>query len=131
MAKALNVGVEEIFPNDGNLAKRTRRTSEGRVMTNLADIIIVNSEESLGAELHTKKTPEVTTQTIKGGNKVIGYMIGTTGQRLKIFPVRLFNGTDFVGVQCSDNTGKFIFDELKKGEYTLSAEGRSLSFKIG
>jgi|GEM_PF-6369430 len=99
-------------------------------MTNLADIIVVNSEESLGAELQTKKTPEVTSQTIKGDNKVIGFMIGTTGQRLKIFPVRLFNGTEFVGVQCSDNTGKFIFADLKKGEYTLSAEGRSLTFKI-
>lgn len=131
LAKALDVAVEEIFPNDGNLAKRTRRTVEGRTFTNLADILLVNAEESLSTELHTKKTPEVTTYTIKGDNKVIGYLIGNSGQRLKIFPIRLFLGTDYLMVQCSDNTGKFVFEGLKKGEYSLSAEGKTLTFKIG
>ena len=130
LAKALGVAVEEIFPNDGNLSKRTRKVVEGRSITHLADIILVNSEESLTPELNTKKSPEVTVQHVKGDDKVLGYIIGNTGQRLKIFPIRLFLGNDFIGVTCTDNQGKFVFAELKKGEYTLSAEGKSLNFKI-
>ena len=134
LAKALGVAVEEIFPNDGNLSKRTRRVSEsgpaGRFMTHLADILLVNTEESLGTELHTKKTPEVTTSHVKNDTKVVGFVIGSAGQRLKIFPVRLFQGTEFIGVTCTDNTGKFLFTDLKKGEYTISAEGKSMNFKL-
>ena len=130
LAKALGVPVEEIFPNDGNLSKRTRKTAEGRFVSHLADIILVNSEEALAPELNNKKSPEVTTFHVKGDDKAIGYIIGNTGQRLKIFPVRLFVGNEFIGVTCTDNTGKFVFTDLKKGEYTLSAEGKTITFKV-
>ena len=131
LAKALGVPVEEIFPNDGNLSKRTRKSAEGRFVNHLADILLVNSQEALSEELHTKKAPENTAHQIKGDDKVIGFVIGNSGQRLKIFPIRLFQGNDFIGVTCTDNTGKFVFNDLKKGEYSLSAEGKTVSFKVG
>lgn len=130
LAKALGVTPEEIFPNDGNLSKRIRRNNDGKVYSNLMDILLVNTVEALGTELHTKKTPEIAAFHIKGDNKVVGYLIGAGGQRLKIFPIQLFLGAEYLSVACSDNTGKFIFDSLKKGEYTLSAEGRKVTFKI-
>jgi transcriptional regulator with XRE-family HTH domain len=108
LANALDVSVEEIFPNEQDLGnKRNRKSRKGR-----------------GAN-------EVDTVPMVNDSKVIGFVTGAAGERLKYYSLKMFKGDEFVDSSCTDCSGKFIFNNLKPGKYQLATnESRLMEIKV-
>jgi transcriptional regulator with XRE-family HTH domain len=129
LANALNVPVEEIFPNEQDLGNKRRRKKKSRGMAMPADIILVNSAHSLSTK--PTKEPEKESPPTIDDNKVIGFVTGGSGERLKYFSLKMFKGDDFVASSCTDATGKFVFTNLKPGKYHLATnEGRLMDIRL-
>jgi len=129
LANALGYPVEEIFPNEEDLgAKRKRKKAKGDESA-IADILIVNSSTNLSPRLQKKEGGKGRSDLVEG-DKVIGFIYNTSGEKLKFYPVRIFKGKEFVDVACTDATGKFVFSGLKAGKYTLTTEGKTIEFRV-
>lgn len=129
LANTLGFSVEEIFPNDGSLVKKGRGKSSASKSNSIGEILISNSQQSLSinpikTEL-SKDDPHLVKDT-----KVIGFIFSNDGIRLKFFPIRLFKEDEFQEGTYTDAIGKFSFDNLKNGEYTLTTDEKSIQIKI-
>lgn len=129
MANTLGFSVEEIFPNDGSLVKKGRRKSSSMKANSIGDILISNSQQSLSLSPVKNETMNETNHLIRD-NKLIGFIFSNDGIRLKYYPIRLFKGEEFLGGTYTDAIGKFSFDGLKGGEYTISTDEKSVNIKI-
>lgn len=130
LANALSVVVEEIFPNEQNLgSRRHRKNRKSRGLSDPVDVILVNAAQSLSVKPVKENEREVL--PLVNDNKVIGFITGGGGERLKYFSLKIFKGDEFVGSSCTDCTGKFVFTNLKPGKYHLATnEGSLLELKL-
>lgn len=129
LANTLGFSVEEIFPNDGSLVKKGRGKSAAMKANTIGDILISNSQQSLSLTPIKNDAKNDTTYLIRD-NKLIGFIFSIDGMRLKYFPIRLFKGEEFLSGTYTDAIGKFSFDGLKSGEYTISTDEKSMKIKI-
>lgn len=98
-------------------------------MGNPADIIVVNSAQALSTKL--AKDTEKDLMPMVDDSKVIGFVTGGSGERLKYFSLKMFKGDEFVGSCCTDATGKFVFANLKPGKYHLATnEGKLMDVRL-
>jgi len=130
LANALNVPVEDIFPNEQNLGnKRQRKNKRTKGGPNPVDVILINSSQALSVKAIKENEKEIV--PLVNDSKLIGFVTGLTGERLKYFSVKIFKGEEFVGSSCTDSTGKFVFTNLKPGKYQLATnEGSLLEIKV-
>jgi transcriptional regulator with XRE-family HTH domain len=129
LANALDIPVEEIFPNEQDLGSRRSRKKKAKSLGSPADIIVVNSSQALS----TKPAKDIEKESIQmvDDSKVIGFVTGGSGERLKYFSLKMFKGDEFVGSCCTDSTGKFVFTNLKPGKYQLSTnEGKLMDLRL-
>jgi transcriptional regulator with XRE-family HTH domain len=130
LANALDVSVEEIFPNEQDLGnKRNRKSRKGRGAISPVDIILINSAQALSTK--PLRENEVDTVPMVNDSKVIGFVTGAAGERLKYYSLKMFKGDEFVDSSCTDCSGKFIFNNLKPGKYQLATnESRLMEIKV-
>ena len=130
LANALSVPVEEIFPNEQNLGnKRQRKNRRSKGAPNPVDVILINSNQALSTRPIKENEKEMVPSI--SDSKLMGFVTGVTGERLKYFSLKIFKGDEFVGSSCTDSTGKFVFTNLKPGRYQLATnEGNLLEIKV-
>jgi transcriptional regulator with XRE-family HTH domain len=130
LANALNVVVEEIFPNEQSLgSKRNRKTRKAHGLNDAVDVILVNSTHALSVK--PVKENERDILPLVNDSKVIGFVTGGAGERLKYFSLKMFKGDEFVSSSCTDCTGKFVFTNLKPGKYQLATnEGNLMELRL-
>jgi hypothetical protein len=123
------VPVEEIFPNEQDLGSKRRRKRKSKGLGSPTDIILVNSSQAVSTK--PAKETERETMPIVDDSKVIGFITGGTGERLKYFSLKMFKGEEFVASCCTDATGKFVFTNLKPGKYQLATnEGKLMDLRL-
>ena len=124
------MSVDELFPNEQDLgSRRQRKNKKNKRNSSPADIILVNSTHSLS----TKPVKDIDRDVLPlvDDDKVIGFVTGQGGERLKYFSLKMFKGEDFVASSCTDAIGKFVFTDLKPGKYQLSTnEGRLMEIRL-
>ncbi len=130
LANALNTAVEEIFPNEQSLgSKRNRKNKKSLGLNDPTDVIIVNSTHALSVK--PVKENELDTLPTVNDNKVIGFITGGAGERLKYYSLKMFKGDEFVSSSCTDCTGKFVFTNLRPGKYLLATnEGNLMEIRL-
>jgi len=130
LANALNVAVEEIFPNEQNLGnKRQRKNKRAKGGPNPVDVILINSAQALSVKPIKENEKEIV--PLINDSKLMGFVTGLTGERLKYFSLKIFKGEEFISSSCTDSTGKFVFTNLKPGKYQLATnEGNLLEIKV-
>ena len=130
LANALNIAVEEIFPNEQSLgSRRNRRNKKARGVADPVDVILVNAIQSMSVKPVKENERDIT--PLVNDNKVIGFVTGGGGERLKYFSLKMFKGDEFVSSSCTDCIGKFVFTNLKPGKYQLATnEGSLMELKL-
>jgi transcriptional regulator with XRE-family HTH domain len=129
LANALAVAVEEIFPNEQDLGSKRARKKKNKNSGQPTDIILVNSTQSTSTK-PARETDRDSLATIDD-TKVIGFVTGGGGERLKYYSLKMFKGDDFVGSCCTDATGKFVFTNLRPGKYQLTTnEGKLMDLRL-
>ena len=129
LANILGFSVEEIFPNDGSLVKKGRGKTAGSKTNSIGEILISNSQQSLSVTpIKTEMTNDDLHQV--KDTKIIGFIFSNDGIRLKFFPIRLFKDGEFLEGTYTDSIGKFSFERLKNGEYTLTTDEKTISVKL-
>ena len=90
LANALGVPVEEIFPNEQDLGNKRSRKKKNKNLGAPSDIILVNSAQALSIKLAKGSDKDVVPMV--DDNKVIGFVTGGSGERLKYFSLKMFKG---------------------------------------
>jgi transcriptional regulator with XRE-family HTH domain len=131
LADALSCRVEDIFPPDRD--QKTAPTFVDRIFspTGLAGICIINGLQLAPATRGgTAAAAPPSVDVAIEENRIVGFLIDVTGQRISGVRVELFQDGEKIDAAETNSSGRFMFDFLTPGDYQIRAEDKLLQVRI-